>query len=275
MALVHLNLPWDSQPQEKAELAADIPAPSLLFLGNAPSVPIADRSPVLSAVSIAAGKVGLGTRLGSGGYVSITTNADKYLSTDGGSALVVMSRRGAAVASNAFAFGTYNTAVYRFSAHLPWSDGNIYWDFGGDSGVNRLSTAVSFVDDQVSVFVLTAGAAGMRIWRDGVLLATSSSPATRGNPTGCFFGLGISSATTGTVVDSTDTGATYYMQSFWANQLPDAVAQRLSIDPWQLFAPRQIWIPASGSISVVPTLSLPTAINITASSFQPRVSYAF
>jgi hypothetical protein len=50
---------------------------------------------------------------------------------------------------------------------------------------------------------------------------------------------------------------------------------QLSANPWQLFAPRQIWIPASGSISPVPTLSLPTAINITASSFQPRVSYAF
>ena len=50
---------------------------------------------------------------------------------------------------------------------------------------------------------------------------------------------------------------------------------RLSANPWQLFAPHQIWIPASGSISPVPTLSNPTAINITASSFQPRVSYAF
>ena len=64
-----------------------------------------------------------------------------------------------------------------------------------------------------------------------------------------------------------------------AAQLPyclsDAQANQVSADPWQLFAPRQIWIPASGSISPVPTLSLPTAINITASSLQPRVSYAF
>jgi hypothetical protein len=51
--------------------------------------------------------------------------------------------------------------------------------------------------------------------------------------------------------------------------------QLLARNPWQLFAPRQIWIPASGSIFPVPTLSNPTAINITASSFQPRVSYAF
>lgn len=51
-------------------------------------------------------------------------------------------------------------------------------------------------------------------------------------------------------------------------------AAEAALDPWQLFQPRQIWIPSSAA-SALPTLSNPTAINITASSFQPRVSYAF
>jgi hypothetical protein len=66
-----------------------------------------------------------------------------------------------------------------------------------------------------------------------------------------------------------------YLAGVCSKDFSASEVAQLSANPWQLFAPRQIWIPASGSISPVPTLSNPTAINITASSFQPRVSYAF
>ena len=65
-----------------------------------------------------------------------------------------------------------------------------------------------------------------------------------------------------------------YISCFWNRVLTDQEIAQVSANPWQLFAPRQIWIPASAA-SALPTLSNPTAINITASSFQPRVSYAF
>jgi hypothetical protein len=43
---------------------------------------------------------------------------------------------------------------------------------------------------------------------------------------------------------------------------------------WQIFAPRQIWIPATAAASFNPTLSLPTYVpgSLTSSAFRPRVT---
>ena len=249
MAIVR-RVPWVSQPQdaEYARVNPAIPAPSILFFGNAPQRQAADRAVVLNSCVLKSGEGGVGASFSSGGYASLTTNADKYLSTTGGSALVVMSRNGAAQAATAFAFGTYTISAYRFSAHIPYSDDLIYWDFGDATGPNRLSVASGIVQNRVHAFVLTAGAAGMRIYRDGQLIASSSTAVTRGNPTGCFFGVGIDPNNSGSVTSMADTAATYYQQAFWNNQLPDALALSLSANPWQLFAPlpRRIWVPAAG-----------------------------
>lgn len=42
-------------------------------------------------------------------------------------------------------------------------------------------------------------------------------------------------------------------------------------NPWQLFAPRRIWVPQAG---LLPTLSLPTYApgSLTATGFRPRVT---
>jgi len=45
-------------------------------------------------------------------------------------------------------------------------------------------------------------------------------------------------------------------------------------DPYQIFAPRSIWVPVSASSSTNPTLSLPTFVpgSLTSSGFRPRVT---
>jgi hypothetical protein len=50
-------------------------------------------------------------------------------------------------------------------------------------------------------------------------------------------------------------------------------AAEAALDPWQLFAPRQIWIPATAA-GTNPTLSLPTYVpgSLTSSAFRPRVT---
>lgn len=47
-------------------------------------------------------------------------------------------------------------------------------------------------------------------------------------------------------------------------------------NPWQLFRerPQQIWLGVAAA-PTLPTLSLPTAIDITATSLKPRVTYAY
>lgn len=225
------------QPQGLSGINPDIPPPSLVFSGGQI---YRGEQPVSNAAETAAGRGGRGVR---NGAVVYTANADRYLSTTGGTALVVLSRVGAAQASTAFAFGTYNHATYRFSAHLTWSDGNVYFDFGGTFAPNRLVATSQAIDSTPAAFVLTAGPSGMRIFRDGRLIASSSTAPTRGNPTECFFGLGLDPTSGATPMSQVDTGATYYAQAFWPEQISDRIAEQLSADPWGLFkaSPRRLY----------------------------------
>jgi hypothetical protein len=76
--------------------------------------------------------------------------------------------------TNAGGTGAGNSRV---SSHLPFSDGTVYWDFGGDSGGNRLSVGgLSFGDD---IWCFTTGPRGMEIFQNGLLRASNGSNSTR------------------------------------------------------------------------------------------------
>jgi hypothetical protein len=79
-------------------------------------------------------------------------------------------------------FGVNSTggANQRFQAHAPWSDNNIYWDFGGTSAPNRLTvTGQSWPLNAWNHLVFIAGSIGMQVYRNGLLIGSSSTAATR------------------------------------------------------------------------------------------------
>lgn len=66
----------------------------------------------------------------------------------------------------------------RANTLCPWSDGAIYWDFGGDTaGSTRLSVAIT-KDTSLHVWGFTVGARGMEIWRDGTKIASNAAHPT-------------------------------------------------------------------------------------------------
>ena len=66
------------------------------------------------------------------------------------------------------------------------------------------------------------------------------------------------------------------LAAIWDRLLTDAEHAALFVNPWQLFAPQQIIIPTPAAAGYThPTLSLATAIDVTATSFRPRVTYTF
>jgi hypothetical protein len=67
----------------------------------------------------------------------------------------------------------------RCGAHVPYSDGTVYWDYGGASGSNRLTVSSLTFSTNVEKWIFTAGSQGMTIWRDGLKLASSSTAVTR------------------------------------------------------------------------------------------------
>ena len=64
----------------------------------------------------------------------------------------------------------------------------------------------------------------------------------------------------------------FFLGAFWAG----AVDPAISAQPWDLFAPRQIWAPMSaGAGPSMPTLSLPTVTAIGATQATPRVTLTY
>jgi hypothetical protein len=74
--------------------------------------------------------------------------------------------------------GSSNT--YAFNLLLPYSDGTVYWDFGGWAGANRLSVAgLSFSTTVPEKWIVTAGPRGSAIWQNGKKVASQSTGISR------------------------------------------------------------------------------------------------
>lgn len=69
----------------------------------------------------------------------------------------------------------------RIDVHLPYSDGTIYWDFGGaTSGSSRLSIGGHTFDTEWHWWAFVVGdGQGMRVYKDGKLLGSNSGTPTR------------------------------------------------------------------------------------------------
>lgn len=150
---------------------------------------------------------------------------------------------------------------------LVWENGAGAWNARVD-GQNIASSEGSFPIDTDIDFLLTGDTTGSNFFVGGARLDTLDNVPW--NWRASLFINWHQNTNNASGMLATD-----YLIALYDRRLSAQEARELSANPWQLFAPRQIWVPLSGSISPVPTLSNPTAINITASSFQPRVSYAF
>jgi hypothetical protein len=78
-------------------------------------------------------------------------------------------------------FGLTANDGQKLGAHFPWSDANIYWDFGA----SRL-TYGNTKDTNPHVWGFTVGARGMEVWRDGVKVASNATTPTRTDGTNAY-----------------------------------------------------------------------------------------
>lgn len=83
-------------------------------------------------------------------------------------------------------------------AFVPFTDGVVYWQFGGTAGNNQLAASgLTFGDD---VWVFSAGKEGMEIWQNGRLCASSTVAVALAAVTDNFF-IGHRTAETTDLVD--------------------------------------------------------------------------
>lgn len=141
--------------------------------------------------------------------------------------IALIRRKRDATARNSAIFGGSTTAAQRIGAHLPFSDGNVYWDFGGTSSPNRLSVSgLSFAG--IEKWVFTAGPRGSAIYRNGIKLTSQSTAITRTAGTSDFFlNLGNGAA----AGDNQDLNAFIMLDEQWS----DALAQWWCAEPYAHF----------------------------------------
>jgi hypothetical protein len=165
--------------------------------------------------------------------------------------VVIRYRRTDATDRTSGAWGVVTgTDDHRFGAHLPFSDGKVYFDVGKTPGAfNRLIYTGATFGEDVWVFVFLLGQR-QEIWQNGTLL-TSSTPTGGGRttvdsePFALFQHFGAKS-------DNAECSCFL----LYKRALSDAEIRALTIDPWTPFRPmrRRAFIPVAG-----PTVSGPRA----------------
>ncbi len=139
--------------------------------------------------------------------------------------------------------------------NIPYSDGNIYWAYGGTTpNVSLLTVASGGLTLGDDLWTFTTGVRGMECWQNGILRGSNTGNSTRGTVAGnAHFGWdGLASPAT----DLADIA----LIMTWRRQLTKAEVMAVSANPWQVFQPRIVLFAsppaqtASGSATGVATV---------------------
>jgi len=111
-----------------------------------------------------------------------------------GQTVCIIKRKFDTTARASTLFGVEGTAGIgpesRCGAHVPYSDGTVYWDYGGSGAPNRLTYGGYTITTNVEKWVFTAGPQGSAIWKDGIKLASQSTALFRVVTTPGVFNVG-------------------------------------------------------------------------------------
>lgn len=160
---------------------------------------------------------------------------DTEIGTSGATVLVVRRPLDKDLTNETSAFGIHDGGTFtrRLGAHVPWTDGTVYWDFGGTGASNRLSWAGYSKDPAiVDRFVFAAGANGARIGYNGQIVATNGTARTRTLNSETLY-LGEGNGTNDSQIEGDNVEV--YMFAVWNKQLTDEQIETLSADPFALF----------------------------------------
>jgi hypothetical protein len=178
------RLPGRPAPAMNAVNWWDLTGKHRFFAANSPTFVTATASHGLANLPGAAGLISSGSHhySGSDGVNPINNSDLLFPSATDGTVLIVYRHRDttlrAAVAFGALVGG--GSSVSRISCYPVYADGNVYWDWGGEtSGASRLSFAHS-KDTNWHVWVFTVGGGfGMRVYKDGLLLGSNAGTPSR------------------------------------------------------------------------------------------------
>lgn len=172
-------------------------------------------------------------------------------------------------ASAAFGMAGTGADVNRLGCHLPYSDGSLYFDYGGTiDGTTRLAIAGLTWDTNWHTWVFVtdpaSGGQGMRVYRDGMLVGSNTGTPTRTASGNVGFYLNF-----GNWASANDAAEFAYFAIYNRALRPNQVAS-VTADPFSPFRRRSLPVP----IRVQAAGGTDTPLNAAAGSFTETGSPA-
>ena len=278
--MIRRKIPWTSQPQypvgidrsgrlfNPAKLSAVIAPGSGSYLIDA----LTGKNYTVTsnpATGVSALGKGINWNAGTNDYIELATDADNILDTVNCSILMATVRTSSA---------TYPAASYGYDSgaggsdrtllHLPYTDNNLYWDFGNataGAGGGRLSVSIAsyLAAGTINIWGFSAGSRGREIWRNGVLLASDATANFTRVATVQVFRLGA-------VNLGASLGAPTHIDHLFVlskEEWSRAAFKELTESPWKIFAPqeRRVFVNvASSDLNITTTLATANASGFTA-----------
>lgn len=188
--MIKRSIPWTGQPQYPAQVdrSGNLFDPSkITCLINPGASRIVDAvtgklytvSSNASVVPTIQGK-GIKWVEASDSYIEIASNADTILDTINCTMIVATVRTSATTTVSSTYGYDGGGGPDRVLTHLPFTDNNLYWDFGNatpGAGGGRVSVGGSAYSaaGTVSIWGFVAGSRGREIWRNGIRIASDAT----------------------------------------------------------------------------------------------------
>lgn len=252
---------WTSQPQVPVEIDWGNPLVQALGLVDVwiPSTGLLTPTLIRKftpVVSVGDFSLGVNTSGKSLKYSAVTANNGLILANDADELFPVANTASifcirqsldtTARTSTLFGYHVGTTGPDRTLAHVPYSDGNIYWDLGDTTTSTRLSVASGGKTTNKEAYAFIGGPTkGREIWRNGIKLAGDATKTGARAATTASFRIGSSSSPTTEANDLEGVNLFIIGSKEW----PDWAIKALSDNPWQIFkAPaKRIWVAGAGS----------------------------
>jgi len=134
---------------------------------------------------------------------------------------------------NAGVFGSSSTVnTHRMGVLLPFTDGKVYWDFGGLTEDATRESVAGLTTSGYHAWAFTSGPRGMEIWQDGILRSSNTANPTRVE-SGDAYQIGFSAASSSDL-------ANYYWLFMHRNQLPVNLLRKILLDPYNILCAPQV-----------------------------------
>lgn len=139
-----------------------------------------------------------------------------------------------------------STLANRCGLHAPFSDGNLYFDFGGASGNNRVTVTGQSWTTQADYFAVTAGSSGLIVYRNGGEIGNNGgNVVTRSQTAGESFTINSGEGSNGDLED-------IFFFAISRVEWPPSLVQWWMQEPYGMFIPQapriNYFVPTDSSI---------------------------